>query len=528
MARHRRTAILVVGLASLLVSVTASAIHFPVPSIHDEFSYLLMADTFAQGRVTNPTHPGWKGLESFHIIQQPTYASKYPPAQGIALAIGQVAFGHPLVGVWLATAFACAVTCWMLQGWVPARWAFWGGLLVATFTGIQFSWGQSYWGGCVAMAGGALLFGALPRLLQRPALAHALCLACGLIILANSRPFEGLLVSLPVALLLLGAWIVRGELLQRDNLVKVVLPVTTCLMVAGAAMGYYNVRVTGHALKMPYQVYQHTYSIGSVFAWPGVREEPEYGHAVMRDFYRNYGLEKRREQTTLIKRIAGKKDLFLFFRTSFVIVPLIALPWVLRRRKMAFVAGVLVLVFAATLTVYACHAHYFAPAAPLVILVAVQGLRYLRVWGRYRRTTLGWLLPVMLALHTIEFLFAAHVHAYEPTTWAHEREAIRRDLEQLDGRHLVLVRYAPDHCPHDEWVYNRADLDSAKVVWAREMSRAENLRLMHSFPDRKLWLLNADLEPRTLVPCARVDTDLRQLAVDGKSHGPHGAGSPTD
>src|SRR5260370_31197670 len=141
----------------------------------------------------------WVSLETFHVTWQPKYASMYPPAQGFALAIAQV-LGPPWIGVMLSDAAMCAAILWMLQGWLPARWAFLGGVLAAVGLGVASYGMNSYWGGATAAIGGALVLGALARIVKRAKTRDAILLGLGVAILANSRPYEGLLFCIPGAL----------------------------------------------------------------------------------------------------------------------------------------------------------------------------------------------------------------------------------------------------------------------------------------------------------------------------------------
>ena len=284
--RRKVLAVALVGLLGAAVSAGLAARNgMPQPAVHDEFSYLLAADTFAHGRLTNPAHPMWVHFETFHVIQQPTYASKYLPAQGLVLALGQVLTGQPAVGLWISMGLACAGLCWMLQAWLPPRWALLGGLLAAVQPEIQKAWGHSYWGGAVAMLGGVLVYGAVRRLVRQPRVGSALALAVGLAILANSRPYEGFVISLPAGFVLLFGRTGKDRPPLRTLLSRVVLPIVAVLAATVGAMSYYNFRVTGNPLRLAYQVHEATYAVVPLFLFQKLSPMPLYHHAVLHDFY---------------------------------------------------------------------------------------------------------------------------------------------------------------------------------------------------------------------------------------------------
>ena len=90
-----------------------------------------------------------------------------------------------------------------------------------------------------------------------------------------------------------------------------------------------------------------------------------------------------------------------------------------------------------------------------------------------------------------------------------ERARLLEMLEQDGDRHLVIVRYRPDHLVRCEWVYNRADIDTATVVWAREMDPEHNRELLDYYPGSAHLALGAGRGAADTTPLSKPERPCR-------------------
>jgi hypothetical protein len=547
----------------------------PQPKIHDEFSYLLAGDTFAHGRLANPPHPLWIFFDTFHVLQHPSYASMYPPAQGAVLAIGQL-LGNPWIGVLLSTAAMTVAFTWMLQGWMPPEWALAGGVLVFLQFGLFSYWMNSYWGGSVAAAGAALVLGALPRILEFRRPRDAVIFGLGAALLAVSRPVEGFIFCLPLSVALL-FWILRRDApAQPTSRSPLLAPIALILVCVVGFVGFYNSRITGSPIVFPHFIEQRLYFTTPVFLWEHDKPRRTYANPQFDDFYNNFmpSLYQTSWDAAVGQFWWKATEFWQFFLGPALSIPFLALPLLLGDRHIRLLLVQAALSAIGLWVVVFYHAHYAAPLAATTFLLLMLGMRRMRAW-QFRGHAVGvgltrlivvfslligpvyfvhtmmspsnshfdffrrhYALLLALTVSAIILLRLVSRRAVRPDgrSWAIstcefalvlllilqvcaiERnlhpddysivddlaESFRKPVEQrlaaLPGKHLVLVRYSKTHNSGEEYVYNGANIDEEKTVWAREIPGIDVTPLLTYFRDRDVWLFEPDEDNESVSP----------------------------
>ena len=479
----------------------------PTPDIYDEFSHLLLADTLLHGRLANPLHPMHRFFETFFVLQQPTYSSIYPPGLGLVLAFGRLISGVPWTGVLITAGALCTSSYWMLRGWVAPNWALFGGLLAVMEFGPLCQWTNAYWGGSLAATGGCLVFGALPRLRSQFRTRDAILLGAGFAMHMLTREFESLMLFFAIALFF-APQILRREQVSSYARVSgiaflMVLPAMMLLLLQNKA-------VTKSWTKLPEQLSQYQYGVPTSLSFEAIptphlpltsQQESDYkAQSLMHGGGDSF--------TKFLLRLEYRVRDYRFFFLPPLYIALIACAFGWRDRRLCWIAATLALFAIGTNLFPYLLVHYLAAVTCLFLLLNVLGLQRLSL-TRIRDVPVGIeIARILIVLCLSEFAFWYTLHLFETPdlypvlefeTWdginhsnPQRRIEVKRQLDQVKGQLLVFVRYSAHHVYQNEWVWNEADIDHSRIVYARDLGAAEDQQLVHYYPRRKILLLEPD------------------------------------
>jgi hypothetical protein len=492
-------AILLVGLRLILLA------HHPVPTpdIYDEFGHLFVADTLRHFRLANPTHTFHRFFETFFILQEPTYSSIYPMGQGVMLAIGRAISGYPWVGVMLSTAAFAALCYWMLIGWTTPAWALAGGVLAVIEFGPLNQWMNSYWGGTLAAAAGCLVFGALPRLVDKVRSRDALIMGAGLAIHILTRPYESIFLAIGVMLFFIP---------HAKRVMRTVPIVLLAVLPAVGVTLLQNKSVTGRWMTLPYQLSQYQYGVpASLTFQPDPIPHRDLTPQQQLE-YKSQMAFRTSDRETLQSYMLRLEYRVRYYRFFFLAPLFLAIPAfcfaAFHNRRFAWVLLTLLL-FALGINFFpALQTHYLGGVTCLFVLMSVAGLQQISRWNPEAARLVLFLCIIHFGFWYVMHLndqddFALAMMRYETWDSINHRNPERRifvneKLAEIQGQLLVFVHYSPRHIFQEEWVYNEASIDSARIVWARDLGAEENEKLRALYPGREVLWLEADARPPEL------------------------------
>ncbi len=483
---------------AFLIFTMVSIAGVPVPQTHDEFAYLLAADTFLHGRLVNPAPFSPPHFEYFHILIEPVYTAKFPPLQGVFLAIGKVLTGFPIAGVWLAGLLSSLVIYWLQRAFFSLRWSLFGTILWI-FAPLNLVWSDSYWGGHLAVIGGALSVGAFFRYLQFESLKYLFVWGVGIFLLLNSRLYEGtvltgILVSLWVFEMSKSRKLTKGIYQGGAVFVLIILFNLACI-------AFYNYTVTQNPLLLPYSLQHSRFHKVPLFVFqkpvepkaeipPVIKKLDERWLAELRSDYKN--------PLTAVVSTAERIPIYLVWLTRspfLLILFLYGLVVLAKGAKKDFGKNLIIIlaIFLAALFLTTFKGDRFL--APIVgiafvsITLAAKMLYLKMVFGKY----LILFLPLIVGGGFVFGLFWLESKRNPLPVIENNflsRGQIVNFLSAQGGKHLVFLETSEAN-PADArfYVYNEAEMNAASIIWAHNLSESENEVLIDYHQNRKIWLL---------------------------------------
>jgi multisubunit Na+/H+ antiporter MnhB subunit len=300
---------------------------------------------------------------------------------------------------------------------------------------------------------------------------------------------------------------------------RAALPLVIILALTTVMLGYYCWRTTKSAITPPYQVYEERYTSVPLMMWQHMRAQPHYRHSVLAKFEADQEATLYRSYFKLSGQLFRIYSAGVFFFGPILILPFLVLFVALQknfsiaqiseRSRALLILGTFFIVGTEASIFY--NPHYSAPAASLILAMILTAIRRVRNWTLFGKFLSRAILvgcgisfavcsvaePLHIPADHASTYYRFQFFRYKPRDWF-PRAKIEKLLEDTSGNHIVIVRYSPEHQPFPDWVYNRADIDRSRVIWARDMSPHENQELQNYYKDRVPWLLEPDAAPPRL------------------------------
>lgn len=471
----------------------------PIPIYHDEASYLLQAEIFAQGRWTLPTPALPEFFEQPHVLSVPAVASKYPPGHALLLAIGAFVGWVALVPLLLAAATAAllfALVARMTNAWVALlAWTIWLTTpLMLRFQPGYFS--QATTTTLVLWSWWALLEWRDSRR-RRWLLLLALAIAWGGI----TRPLSMLAFAIPVGIVVIRDIVPRRA--WRDLLTAFAIGLTVFAIVP-----VWSKNTTGSWTETPIGLYRRQYLPFDKLGFTVDTTRPERALTpVVKELYDDFREQRERQTFERLPRTGWRRlealSVDLWWGTEYVLLPFAVL-------GLFFIAAPVWVAVAGALTLFLAHlpyAHdtswtlYYLEAVPVVAMLSAVGLWGSGAWvaalgrrtassavpAKRRAVVLAVLVNVILVAQApAGFAFWRHRHA-GTASFIRPFTSAMRSLPSQPA--IVFVRFSASRAHFVNVVVNDADLARAPVWLVHDLG-PRNAELLRLVPERTAYLFD--------------------------------------